>query len=205
MVYNKRLVEQCVVFKRQVFAAYLTVLFMFAFSLPAHALEIVVSGHKASENDTQGYSLFIADNFSRKSPFYWSLGVSRYDDVYVEWNNSNLKFPIDSAEAALSYRHHFKSRSPIVRNFSMEYQLGVAASLTDNKFTWVELNEEKYFSETGDVNGFLALSAHYKISSNFSAIMGVKHFPKVSEFGSISSVFLGVKFNLNFSPTYYGN
>jgi hypothetical protein len=205
MVFNSRLVEQCLVFKGQVFAVFLTILSLWVISLPLQALEFGGSGHQGTETETQGYSLFIADNFSRKSPFYWSLGVSRYDEVYVEWNNSNLKFPIDSAEAALSYRHQFNSRSPIVRNFSMEYQLGVAASLTDNKFTWVELDEEKYFSETGDVNGFLAFCAHYKISSNFSAIMGVKHFPKVSEFGSISSIFLGVKFNLDFSPTYYGN
>ena len=87
----------------------------------------------------------------------------------------------------------------------MEYQIGASASLTDNKFTWAEFNEQKYFSETGDINGFVAISAHYKISSNVSAIMGVKHFPKMSEFGSISSVFLGVKYNLNFGQTNYGN
>lgn len=87
----------------------------------------------------------------------------------------------------------------------MEYQLGASASLTENKFTWAEFNEEKYFSEKGDVNGFVAISAHYKISSNVSAIMGVKHFPKMSEFGSMSSVFLGVKLSLNFGPTKYGH
>jgi hypothetical protein len=92
-----------------------------------------------------------------------------------------------------------------MKRFSMEYRLGIAASLTDNKFTWAELNEEKYFSEIGDVNGFLAISAHYKVSSNVSAIMGVKHFPQMSEFGSMSSVFLGVKFNFDVGPTYYGN
>ncbi|MFT5838594.1 MAG: hypothetical protein ACI9UT_001088 [Flavobacteriales bacterium] len=204
MVFNKRLVEQCIVFKGQIFAVFLTFLSLFVFSLPTYALEIGVIGHKGSENDTQGYSLYIADNFSRKSPFYWSLGVSRYNDLYVEWNNSNLTFPINSAEVTLSYRHQFSSRSPVVRKFSMEYQLGVATSLTENKFTWAELNEEKYFSETGDINGFLAISGQYQFSSNISGVMGVKHFPTMSEFGSISSVFFGVKFNLNFSPTYYG-
>ena len=90
-----------------------------------------------------------------------------------------------------------------MRRINMEYQIGVTTSLTDNKFTWPEINQEKYFSETGDINGFLAISAHYKVSSNVSAIMGVKHFPKMSEFGSISSVFLGVKFS--FGQTGYGN
>lgn len=205
MLFNNRLVEERIVFKGQIFAVFLTVLSLIVFSLPLQAIEFGGTGHQGNETETQGYSLFISDNFTRKSPLYWSLGISRYDEVYVEWNNNNLKFPINSVEASLSYRHQLSSRSPTMKKFSMEYQLGVAASLTENKFNWVELNEEKFFSETGDVNGFLALSAHYKISSNISAIMGVKHFPKVSEFGSISSVFLGVKFNLDFSPTYYGN
>ena len=205
MAFNNKWVKQCVAFKGQVFAVFLTVLYLLVFSLPAQALEIGVSGHQGTEYETQGYSIFIADNFSRKSPFYWSLGVSRYDEVFVEWNNSNLKFPLNSAEASLSYRHQFTSRNVSMRRFSMEYQLGVATSLTENKFTWAELNEEKYFSESGDINGFLAISAHYQVSSNISAIMGVKHFPKMSEFGSISSVFLGFKVSLNFSSTHYGN
>lgn len=205
MVFNNRLVGQCALIKGQVFAVFLTVLSLIVITLPTQALEIGGSAHQGTEYETQGYSIFIADNFSRKSPFYWRLGVSRYDEVLVEWNNSNLKFPINSAEVSLSYRHQFTSRNPTTRGFSMEYQLGAAASLTENKFTWAELNEEKYFSETGDINGFLAISAHYKVSSNVSAIMGVKHFPKMSEFGSMSSVFFGVKVNLDFGPTYYGN
>jgi hypothetical protein len=205
MAFNNMLVEPSITIKRQVVAVFLTVLSLLVFSLPIQALEIGVNGHQGTEYETQGYSIFIADNFSRQSPFYWSLGVSRYDELFVEWNNSNLKFPINSAEAALSYRHQFSSRSPTTRGFSMEYQLGVAASLTDNKFTWPELNEEKFFSENGDINGFLAISAHYKISSNISASAGVKHFPKLSEFGSISSVFFGVKFSFDSTQSYYGN
>jgi hypothetical protein len=205
MVFNNRLVEQGIAFKGQVIAVFLTVLSLLVFSLPTYSLEIGVNGHQGTEYETQGYSIFIADNFSRKSPFYWSLGFSRYDEVYVEWNKRNLKFPINSAEASLSYRHKFVSRSATMRHLTMEYQIGAAASLTDNKFTWAELGEEKYFSETGDINGFLAISAHYKVSSNLSAVIGIKHFPKMSELGSISSGFLGFTYNFNFGQTYYGN
>ena len=205
MVFNIRLFGKSVSIKGQVFAVSLTVLSLVVVSLPSQALEIGGSAHQGTEYETQGFSISIANNFSRKSPFYWSLGLNRYDEVLVDWNNNSLKFPINSAEASLSYRHQFTARSHMMRRFTMEYQLGVAAVLTENKFTWVELNEEKYFSETGDINGFLAISAHYQLSSNVSAVMGVKHFPKMSEFGSMSSVFLGVKFNLDFGPTYYGN
>jgi hypothetical protein len=205
MVFNNKKLRQSIGFKGQIVAVFLTIMSLFVFSLPAHSLEIGVNGHQGSEYETQGYSIFITDNFSRRSPFYWSLGFSRYDEVYVEWNNSNLKFPINSAEAALSYRHQFTSRSSAIRRFTMEYQIGAAASLTDNKFTWAELGEEKYFSETGDINGFIAISAHYKVFSNVSAVMGIKHFPKMSEFGSVSSGFLGLKVNFNFGQTYYGD
>jgi len=205
MVFSRQSVRQCIVHKGQVVAVFLTFLSLFIFSLPTHALEFGVSGHQGTEYETQGYSIFIADNFSRRSPFYWSLGVSRYDEVFVEWNNRNLKFPLNNAEASLSYRHRFSSRSPSIRRINMEYQIGIATSLTDNKFIWPELNEEKYFSETGDINGFLGISAHYQVSSSISAIMGVKHFPKMSEFGSMSSVFVGFKFSLDFGQTYRGN
>ena len=87
----------------------------------------------------------------------------------------------------------------------MEFQIGAAATLTDNKFIWPELDEEKQFSETSDINGFVAISGHYKISSKVSAIMGIKHFPEMSEFGPITSVFLGFKFNFSSSQRYYGN
>jgi len=204
MSFNNKLVDQCVAIKRQVVAVFLTVLPLLVFSLPAQAFEFGGSVHKGSKNETQGYSIFITDNFSRRSPFYWRLGASQYNDVSVEWNNSELTFPLDIAQASLSYRHQFTSRNPAMRRFSMEYQLGVAASLTENKFTWAELNEEKYFSEKGDASGFLAISAHYKISSNVSATVGVKHFPKMFEFGNVSSVFLGIKFDLNFGRTNYG-
>jgi hypothetical protein len=202
MVFNNRLLGQRIAFRGQVVAVLLTVLSLFVLSLPAHSLELSVSGHQGSEYETQGFSISIADNFSRRSPFYWSLGFSRYDEVYVEWNERNLKFPINSAEASLSYRHQFTSRNSKMRRFIMEYQIGAAASLTDNKFTWAELGEEKYFSETGDINGFIAISAHYKVSSNVSAVMGLKHFPKMSELGSVSSGFLGIKFNFNLGQTY---
>ena len=205
MVFKSRLLARYVAIKRQVVAVFLTVLSLLVFSLPAQALEMGVSGHIGTENDTQGYSIFIADNFSRRSPFYWNLGVSRYDDVYVEWNNSDLTFPLNSVEAALSYRHKFTSRNLTMRRFSMEYQIGAAVSLTENKFTFSELNEERLFSESGDINGFLAVSAHYKISSNVSANVGVKHFPNLSEFGSVSSVFLGFKFSFDSTQSYHGN
>lgn len=205
MALNNRLVGQRVVIKGQVVAVFLTVLSLLVVTLPAKSLEIDVIGYQLTESKSQGYSISLANNFSRRSPFYWGLGLSRYNDLSIEWNNSELEFPLDSVEASLSYRHKFASRSPSMRNLSMEFKVGAAASLTDNKFTWEELDEEKYFSETGDINGFLAISAQYKMSSNASAVIGVKHFPEMSEFGGISSVFLGVKFNFSSTQKYYGN
>jgi hypothetical protein len=166
------------------------------YSLPAHSLEISASFHQTDQSETSGYSLEISDNFSRRSPFYWTLGYTKLDEVLVDWNESALSFPLDSVEFSLSYRQKIVSRSPVYRGFSFEYQLGLSSPLTENRFFWPELNEEKYFSERGDVNGFVAISTHYALSENSAVKIGIRHFPKVSEFGSISSVFLG--FNLSF-------
>ncbi|WP_158966429.1 hypothetical protein [Paraglaciecola sp. L3A3] len=204
MTCTSHLLRQYIGIKGQVIAVFFTVLTLLTVSLPTQALELGVNAQQGTEYETQGFSIVVSDNFSRRSPFYWNLGFSRYDEIFVEWNNSDLRFPINSAEVSFSYRPPPSSRNPTMRRISMEYQLGVAASLTDNKFTWTELNEEKYFSETGDLNGFVAISANYKISPKMSANLGLKHYPKLSEFGSFSSVFLGIKFNLDFSPTYYG-
>ena len=205
MAFNNKLIGQYVAIKGQVVAVLLTVLSLIVFSLPTQALEIGVSAHQGTEYETQGYSIFIANSFSRKSSFYWGLGFNRYDEVYVEWNDSNLKFPLNSAEASLSYRHQFSSRRARNGSLSMEFQVGAVAILTDNKFTWAKLGEEKSFSETSDINGFVSISGHYKMSSKVTAIMGVKHFPDMSEFGPITSVFLGFKYSFGSGQRYYGN
>lgn len=198
-----KLVNSGPVVKRQICAAWLTVLSSLVVALPAQSVEISASFHQGDQSQSKGYSLAVTDNFARKSPFYWTLAYNKLDKVFVEWNDSSLYFPLESIETSLSYRQKPSSLSPAMRRFSIEYQAGISTALTENKFVWTELNEQKYFSERGDVNGFVAITVHYKFASNTSMHLGLKHLPSLSEFGSISSVFVG--FSHKFGPNYYGN
>jgi hypothetical protein len=198
-----KLVNSGPVIKWQIGAAWLTVLSLLVIVLPAQSVEIAASFHQGDQSQSKGYSLAVSDNFARKSPFYWTLAYNKLDKVFIEWNGSSLYFPLESIETSLSYRHRLSSHSPTMKRISFEFQAGISTALTENKFVWPELNEQKYFSERGDVNGFVAITGHYKFGSNTSVHLGLKHLPGLSEFGDISSAFLGLSYR--FGNNYYGN
>lgn len=198
-----KLVNSGPVIKWQIRAAWLTVLSSLFITLPAESVEIAGSFHQTDQSQSKGYSLTVTDSVARRSPFYWTLAYNKLDKVFVDWNGSSLSFPLASIETSLSYRQKLTSRNPAIRRFIIEYQAGISTALTENKFVWNELNEQKYFSERGDMNGFVAITAHYKFASNTSVHLGLKHLPSVSEFGDISSVFLGLSYR--FGANYYGN
>ena len=186
--------------KRQLLAIFISILAVMTVSLPTHAIELGVSFQQGDQSDSKGYNLAISDNFSPRGKFYWTLAYNKLDKVFVEWNDSALNFPVESIETSLSYRWSF--RKPSMRQVGFELQLGAATSLTDNKFFWTELDDEKYFSETGEVTGFVALSSRYSFTPQASLQFGIKHYPNFYEFGSISSAFVG--FNYSFGRKYYG-
>jgi len=198
-----KLVNSGPVIKWQICAAWLTVLSSLFITLSAQSVELAASFHQGDQSQSKGYSLAVTENFARRSPFYWTLAYNKLDKVFVDWNGSSLSFPLESIETSLSYRQKLSSRNPAMRRLSIEYQAGISTALTENKFVWSELNEQKYFSERGDVNAFVAVTAHYQFASNTSIHLGLKHLPSLSEFGAISSVFLGLSYR--FGANYYGN
>jgi len=171
----------------------------------AMALDTVLSLHKGDESKTVGLSITLADNFSKNSNFYWSLGYSTLNDVKVEWNNDDLFFKNDTVEALLSYRQKltgFNNQNSFLKNITIEYQIGASVGLTENKFFWTDLNEEKYFSETADINPIIAISTHYNFSKKSAIILGLKHQPNFSEFGNISTLFLGINYKFGRAAGY---
>ena len=168
------------------------------FSLSANALEISGDFHKGSESKTQGYSFALADTFAKGGNIYWTVGYSSLDKVKVEWNNDELFFKIDTIDALVSYRHKVQSYNSFFKNLTIEYQIGASVALTENKFTWPEtpgLEEEiKYFSEDSDINGLIGIGAYYKLNRNASIKFGVKYQPSFSEFGAITSAYVGVTY-----------
>lgn len=158
------------------------------------ALDTSLSLHKGDESKTKGISVSIADNFAKGSAWYWSVAYNTLDDVQVKWNNDELYFKTDTLDAAISYRQQLKSYNDFLKKVTIEYQVGASIALTENKFYWAALNEEKYFSEKNDINALLAVSAHYNFNKKTALTLGVKYQPSFSEFGDISSVFVGINY-----------
>jgi long-subunit fatty acid transport protein len=164
----------------------------------ASAIEVSGNFHKGEESETKGFSFALADKFTKGGNLYWSVSYNSLDKVKVEWNNDELFFKVDTLDALVSYRHKIQSYNAFFKNLTMEYQVGASMSLTENKFTWPEtpgLEEEvRYFSEDNDVNAVIALGARYKLDRNTSINFGVKYQPSFSEFGDISSAYIGLTY-----------
>ncbi len=170
---------------------------LFMVSFNSSALETSIQLHKADQSGAHGVSLGIGDNFFNHREFNWAVSYNRLEDANITWNDDDINFSLDTVDLMLSYRYYPKSYNSFVKSLIVEFQLGAGIALTENKFTWPELqNEEKYFSEQGDVNPVLAFIVHKKFTKQTSMHIGVKHYSDYSEFGDVSSVFIG--FNYNF-------
>ena len=164
------------------------------------ALETGVSIHKGDESKTTGFSLSISDDFSRKNSLYWTVSYNKLNDVRVDWNNRALYFSVDTIEALASYRHTPNSYNKMIKNLTFEYQIGMSVALTENKFAWPELNEERFYSEKGDINAVIGAAVKYKFSKKTSFNLGLKYQPSFSDFGSVGSIYLG--FSYKFGSEY---
>jgi len=164
----------------------------------ANALEVSGDLHKGSESKTQGYSFALADTFTKGGNIYWTVGYSSLDKVKVEWNNDELFFNIATVDALVSYRHKIQSYNSFFKNLTIEYKVGASFGLTENKFTWPEtpgLEEEvRYFSEESDINPIIGVGAYYKLNRNTSINVGVKYQASFSEFGAITSAYVGISY-----------
>jgi len=170
------------------------------------ALEVAGNFHKGDESETKGFSFVLADNFSKGSDLYWSVAYNSLDKVKVEWNNDELFFKIDTVDVLMSYRHKIQSYNSFFKNLTIEYQLGASVALTENKFTWPEtpgLEEEvRLFSEKNDINAVAGIGAHYKLDRNTAINFGVKYQPNFSEFGDVTSVYLGLSYRFGRGVDY---
>ena len=172
-------------------ALMLTVLASCIFSANLYAIEIGAAIHKGDESKTTGFNLSISDDFSRKHSIYWTLAYNNLNDINVSWNKRELFFSVDTLEALVSYQQKLKTYDSFLKNISFEYQAGFSVALTENKFTWEELDQERFFSEKGDINAVLAFATLYNINKNSVVKLGLKYQPSFSEFGSVSSIYLG--------------
>lgn len=162
-----------------------------SFSVNLYALEVGGAIHKGDESKTTGFNMSISDIFSRKHNLYWTLAYNNLNDIKVSWNQRELFFSVDTLEALVSYQQKLNTYDSFLKNIVFEYQAGLSFALTENKFTWEELKQERVFSGKGDVNAVLSFATLYSINKNSAVKLGLKYQPSFSEFGSVSSIYLG--------------
>lgn len=176
------------------------VLFLVLFlsvQLKSYALESSVELHKGSDSGTYGFSLGVTDSFFKQKAFNWRVSYNRLNDVAVDWNAQDVDFSIDTVDLMLTYRYSPHSYNKFINKLTLEFQGGAAVTLTENKFVFPDLaNFKKVFSEQGDVNAVLGFLVNYKTSTSTSVHVGMKYYPDYSEFGSVTSAFIG--FNYHF-------
>ena len=168
-----------------------TVMLLSCSIIQVNAIETNIAMHQGSESDTQGFSIAVSDKVTKSSNFYWGVGYSNFDDVKVEWNQRDLFFKVDTIDVIASYRYQPKSYNSFMKKLTLEYQLGASFALTENKFLWPELNEEKVFSDKGDFNPFIGFATHYSFSKNSALNLGFKYQPSFSDLDDITSVYIG--------------
>ena len=168
----------------------------------SYALEIGGALHKGTDAGTSAISLHALNEITKGSKFKWSVSYNRLNKINVEWNNSELDFSTNTIDATILYRQKLRSYSSFFNKVSIDYQAGISFNLTDNKFYWPDLDEEKYFSNKSDINAVIALSANYELDRTKSMYIGVKHLPSFSDFNSISTVYLGFSYKFGRKSNY---
>ncbi len=184
-----------------VLAKLVTAIFLFM-HLNTFALEPSIQIHKADQSGAYGVSIGLSDKFFNKKEFNWAISYNRLQDINVTWNNDDINFSLDTIDLMLSYRYYPKSYNSFIKSLIFEFQAGVGVALTENKFLWPALEEEKFFSEQGDVNGAFVFLVHKNFTKDLSMQIGLKHYPDYSAFGDISSVFLGFSYRFGQQDGY---
>lgn len=171
--------------------------------LSSFAIETNIQAHKTSDSGGYGFTLGVANNITKDDSFNWLAAYNRIDNVAITWNDKDIDFSLDTIDLMLSYRYQAKTYNRFLNKLSYELQAGASVVLTENKFIFPDLDdEEKIFSESGDVNAVLSMLVNYKMTKASSFQIGVKYYPDFSEFGSISSAFIGFKYKFGRTNGY---
>ncbi|MFT5760724.1 MAG: hypothetical protein ACI9LM_005511 [Alteromonadaceae bacterium] len=172
---------------------------LFLVPINSYAIETSMQLHKADQSGAYGLSLGIGDNFFNQREFNWAVTYNHFENIVVNdlkdqslvWDKSDNSFPLDTIDLMLSYRYYPSSYNTFIKSLIVEFQAGAGINLTENKFIFNNNPTEVVFSEQGDINGVFAFMVHKKFTKQVAMHIGLKHYPDYSEFGDISSVFLG--------------
>ena len=175
--------------------------------LPSHsyALESSVQLHKVDQDKSFGLSLSIGDEFFNQKAFNWQVSYNRLENVAIvdldetseEWANAGLDFAIQTVDLSLGYRYYPRSYDKFIKTLMFEVQLGASVNLSEHKFIFKTIErDDLVFAKQGDINPVISFSVQKSFTKNSAMHIGFKHYPSFSDFGSISTVFVG--FNYRF-------
>ncbi|WP_057831506.1 hypothetical protein [Colwellia sp. TT2012] len=194
------------------YIAQLLCLFMFIFHGNSHALESSVQLHKVDQETSFGYSLAIGDEFSQQKAFNWqvsynrleNVAISDLDKISVKWDEANDGFTFHTIDLMLGYRYYPRSYDKFINSLMFEVRVGANVNLSDHKFVFPPkpsfARDDLYFAKQGDINPVFSISLQKSFTKNSAMHIGFKHYPSFSDFGSISTLFIG--FNYRFGRQF---
>ena len=172
----------------------------------SHALESSVQLHKVDQDKSFGYSISIGDEFFNQKAFNWQVSYNRLENVAIgdldkisgTWDEADFDFTLQTVDLNLAYRYYPKSYDKFISSLMVEFQLGAAVNLSEHKLVFrPNFNRDDiYFADQGDINPVLSISLQKSFTKNSAMHIGFKHYPNYSDFGSISTLYIG--FNYRF-------
>lgn len=172
----------------------------------SYAIESSVQLHKVDQDKSYGYSLSVGDEFFNQKAFNWQVSYNRLENVAISdlnkissvWNQAGFDFTIQTIDLSLGYRYYPRSYDKFISSLMVEFQLGAAINLGEHKLVppaALKL-DDTYFANQGDINPVMSISLQKSFTKNSAVHIGFKHYPSYSNFGSISTLFIG--FNYRF-------
>jgi len=180
-------------------------LFIVILTSKSHALESSVQLHKVDQDKSFGYSISIGDEFFNQKAFNWQVSYNRLENVAIAdldkisevWNDAGFDFTMQAVDLSLGYRYYPQSYDKFINTLMVEFQLGASVNLSEHKLIPQDSSADvRYFAKQGDINPVLSISLQKSFTKNSAMHIGVKHYPSYSDFGSISTLFIG--FNYRF-------
>ena len=175
-------------------------------SINAQAIESSIQLHKVDQDKSFGYSLSIGDEFFKQKTFNWQVSYNRLENVAIAdldetsdtWDKAGFDFSVQTVELSLGYRYYPRSYDKFISSLMFEVQAGAAVNLTEHKLVFRPDfdRDDIYYAEQGDINPVLSITMQKSFTKNSAIHFGLKHYPSYSEFGSITTIFIG--FNYRF-------
>lgn len=177
-----------------------------------YALESSIQLHKVDQSNSYGYSFSLGDEIFKSQAYTWQANYNRFENVSInnldeiseEWDRADFDFTFHTIDLMLGYRFHPRSYDKFINTFMIELQLGATVNLTEHKLVFrPELDRDDiYFANQGDINPVISLLLQKSFTRNSAVHFGFKYYPDFSDFGNISTLFIGYNYRFGRQTGY---